>query len=210
MLIEKLESAGPDVFRQVAEIHEARLDAGLLARLGTEFLSRFYEYVATDPGSVLFVARSDGRVDAFLSATEDTHRLYRRFLVRRLASLIPLLVPRLLDPRNLLRAASLRRYLAAKPLASLPPAELLSMAVREGAQQKGIGRELVASLRSEFRRRGISRFRVTAAETQHAALRFYPAVGGELVGTTELGPLRSSIFVCSTAAFDSPGASSSS
>ena len=183
-------------FEQVARLHETELQAGLLAQLGVAFLADFYRYVAGDPGCTLLVALEGDKVIGFVSGTHDIGKFYRRFIRRRSLTLAARLAPYVLSRRALSSIVSIRRYVISRDRRRLPVSELTSLAVDAGTQRKGVGRALFAALQDHFRRRGIRTFQVTAANTQQAALRFYPALGATLVAQTHLGPLESFVFVC--------------
>ena len=187
-------------FRKVAELHETELQAGLLAKLGGAFLGVFYQYVARDPGCVLLIALEGDKVIGFVSGTLDIGKFYRRFILRRGFKLAAYLVPYLLSHGSLSSIVSIRRYLTSRDTTHLPVSELTSLAVDPGTQRKGVGKALFVALREHFRSQGIQAFQVTAAKTQLAALRFYPALEAQLVAKTQLGNLEASIFVCPTVA----------
>jgi len=201
MNIVVLSPGSPDHhFREAARLHKTELQAGLLAKFGVEFLTGFYHYVARDPGCILLVAIDNGRVVGFVSGTYDIGKFYHRFVLRQGIKLAVHLVPYLLRRRSLSPVASIRHYLTSRVTSHLPVSELTSLAVDPGAQRRGVGKKLFTALQGHFRSRGIEAFQVTAAETQTAALRFYPALGARMASKTQLGDLESSIFVCATAA----------
>jgi ribosomal protein S18 acetylase RimI-like enzyme len=187
-------------FQKVAELHETELHAGVLAKLGIAFLADFYRYVASDPGGVLLIALEGDKVVGFVSGTHDIRKFYHRFILRRGLKLATCLVPYLLSRRSLSPIMSIRRYLTSRETAHLPVTELTSLAVDPGTQRKGVGKALFVALQEHFRSQGIQAFQVTAAKTQLAALRFYPALGAQLVAKTQLGNLEASVFVCPTGA----------
>lgn len=205
MKIVTLDTSAPaHHFQEVARLHETELQAGLLAKFGIAFLLDFYHYVARDPGCVLLVAIEGDNVIGFVSGSYDIRSFYRRFVLRRGLKLAAHLVPYLLGRRSLSPLVSIRRYLISRDASSLPVSELTSIAVEPGAQRSGVGKALFLALREHFRARGIQAFQVTAASTQVAALRFYPALGARLVMKTRLGDLESSIFVSPTTAVTDP------
>ena len=65
--------------------------------------------------------------------------------------------------------------------AELPPAEVLSIAVSEGARGKGIGRALVAAALAQLSARGIQQAKVAVSADNAVANRFYRRCGFELV-----------------------------
>jgi ribosomal protein S18 acetylase RimI-like enzyme len=203
-IIPLVTTAPAHYFREVARLHETELQAGLLAKFGVDFLLDFYHYVAKDPGCVLLVAIEGEDVIGFVSGSYDIRGFYRRFILRRWIKLAAHLVPYLLGRRSLSPLVSIRRYLISRDASSLPVSELTSIAVDPGAQRSGVGKALFVALQERFRNRGIQAFRVTAASTQVAALRFYPALGAKLIMKTRLGDLESSVFVSPTIAVTDP------
>ena len=196
-MIVPLGPGAPDrYFDDVARLHEIELQAGLMAKLGVAFLADFYRHVAGDPDCILLAAVEGDRVIGFVSGTRDIGEFYRRFVVRRGLALAVRLVPYVLRLRSLSGIMSLRRYFIARDARHLPVSELTSLAVDAGAKRRGVGKALFAALQDYFRREGIRAFQVTAARTQPAALRFYPAVGARPVAQTRLGNLESFVFVC--------------
>jgi ribosomal protein S18 acetylase RimI-like enzyme len=64
---------------------------------------------------------------------------------------------------------SFRRYLRSPRAASLPAAELTSMAVAPDRSRVGVGRALFGAFREHLRNRGIAEFKVSAATTTSSA-----------------------------------------
>src|SRR5262249_35263121 len=117
--------------------------------------------------------------------------------VRLLTKLWPMIAGRLLlRPSVIPRAFSLARYVGSRQPG--PQAELLSIAVDPNFQASGIGELLLREFHSQLRKHGVSQYRVTAAHTQPAALRFYRKHGGVAVSEITLGNLRSFTFVMPT------------
>jgi ribosomal protein S18 acetylase RimI-like enzyme len=78
------------------------------------------------------------------------------------------------------------RYGTAAHNGDLPPAEVLAVAVDEGARGRGIGLTLVSSALDEMRRRGIDGARVVTVAGNDAALHMYVAAGFERHSRTEV------------------------
>jgi ribosomal protein S18 acetylase RimI-like enzyme len=204
------QASPPQYFHEVARLHETELQAGLLAKLGTEFLEDFYRHVAGDRECVLLAAIEGEHAVGFLSGTCDIRKFYRRYVMRRGLKLAVHLLPHLLSIGSLSPIASFRRYLGSRGGGDLPrdiPAsELTSLAVGPSARHRGVGKTLFSAFREHLRSRGIGTFKVSAATTQKAALLFYPAQGAKIVANTHLGELELIVFVCTTGA---PAASTS-
>jgi len=185
-------------FHDVARIHATEIQVGLLSKLGVAFLTSFYRYVASDRDCALFAAVEDEKVVGFVSGTKALPEFYRRFMMRRGFALGAYFFLHLIRSWTLPRVGSFRRYLNSNESTSLPTAELMSLAVGSGCQRRGLGKILFAEFQEYFRGQGIAAFKVAAAVSQTAALRFYPTVGGKLAARTYLGELEAHIFVCHT------------
>jgi ribosomal protein S18 acetylase RimI-like enzyme len=165
--------------RFAAQLHASEIPEGFLAGLGPAFLTRLYRRVAASPEEFLLVARADGPI-GFLAGTEDTRRLYRRFMARDGLRAGAAAAPHLL--RSWRRTMETLRYgvgrSAGPPGAvPLPPAELLSMAVLPAWRGRGVGRALVMGFVSELSRRQIGAGRVVVGSDNASAVALYRACG---------------------------------
>jgi ribosomal protein S18 acetylase RimI-like enzyme len=166
------------LFPSIARLHAAAIPTGFLSTLGTPFLCRLYEAIATAPGSVLFVACKDavhqqgfaieplrrgrpmahGELLGFVAGTLDTRRMYRHIVLHHGVGLVLLLLPALLRPASVRKVFETLRYgkrVKGGPTTphehnENPSAELLSIAVATEARGMGLGRELVCRLGEWF------------------------------------------------------------
>jgi GNAT superfamily N-acetyltransferase len=69
---------------------------------------------------------------------------------------------------------------------TLPPAELLSLAVVEDHRRQGLARALYAQLIETFRQQGVASFRILVGGNLATARRFYAAQGATEAATLEL------------------------
>jgi ribosomal protein S18 acetylase RimI-like enzyme len=168
----------------VARLHASSITEGFLPRLGPRFLSRLYRCIAGDPHSFLFIAEAeDGETSGMIAGTEDVHALYRRFLRRDGVIAAAVAAPRVL--RNARAVLETWRY-GRSEVDDLPTAELLAVAVDEGARGHGLGRALVAALNVEFERRGTAATKVVVGADNSGALQLYRGSGYREVTSIEV------------------------
>ena len=175
----------------VARLHVAGFGDAFLATLGVPFLRHYYRTFLDYPGGCGLVARRgmDGVSAGFVCGTEDVARHYRMFLLRRLLPALPALVTQAVcEPgivRGLLRrlrplGAILGRRAhspPAAPVASLPSAQLMSMAVDPAHRGRGVGELLVQAFVDEMARRGVPRLALGVRERNAPARRLYERTG---------------------------------
>lgn len=181
------------LYQKIAELHRVQLKAGILAELSINALSRFYRFVATnEPHSVLIIATRDNDVCGFICGTLDLQRLYIQFIKRHPITAISNVLFLATKPALYKRIGSLIQYIG-KPAqyTTQTKAELLSMAVSPSNMRSGTGRCLLEALANYFKRHEVLSFKVISSHTQQEAHRFYRAMGGEPVGTLEIGLLES-------------------
>jgi L-amino acid N-acyltransferase YncA len=168
----------------VAALHAARIGEGFLTSLGPRFLTRLYRRIALASGSVLVVAEADGTVVGFVAATTSTRRLYAEFLRRDAVPAALAAAPAVLRaPR---RVWETLRYGAGRD--GLPAAEVLSIAVAEGATGGGVGGLLLVAALDALAALGATEAQVVTAVENQAALTMYERAGFRRWGRTEVHP----------------------
>jgi ribosomal protein S18 acetylase RimI-like enzyme len=158
-----------------AALHASEIREGFLPSLGRPFLERLYRRIVKSPGSFLLVAADDSTVVGFVAGSENVRALYRSFLLHDGAGAAIVALPRIL--RSWRRVVETLRYGAGGDPSTLPAAELLAIAVAPEARGRGVGRELVAALTTEFRRRGVDAVRVVVGADNAAAIALYEHCG---------------------------------
>ena len=96
-----------------------------------------------------------------------------------------------------LDSSALLTLLNREPGAEKLTIRLLSIAVCDKYRGTGISGALLREFKLKMMIRNIHKFRVTAADTQMAALKFYRKNGGIAVSDFDLGGLRSVTFIMS-------------
>ena len=141
-----------------------------------------YEAIDEAPGSILIVDEAGGQVRGFVSGGTGMRAIYRCMFAHPLRLGLALL-PSLLRPRQIWRMVEVLRYGGgvASP-ASLPNAELLSIAVDPAWRGKGVSESLYRRLMAHFLASGVHQFRVTVGDALLPAHRFYVRMGAVAVG----------------------------
>ena len=184
-----------DDAKAVAELHRLRIAAGFLSSLGPAFLRQIYAAIPSCPSGFGYVRdEGDGEVVGFIACAESTGRLYRQALLRRGLRMALPLARFIIRPSVIRRVWETLRYPSRAP-ASLPAAEMLSMAVAAGAARKGIGKALMTAALQEFARRGITRVKLAVGGNNPAAARFYVDCGYRLALQTTHHGLPMDIYV---------------
>ncbi len=162
---------------EVARLHREGIATGFLTSLGPAFLRQLYSAVQVCPGGFGFVSEVEGgRVLGFIACAESTGRLYKQALVRRGVRMALPVLGLLVRPSILKRIYETLRY-PAEAGDDLPPAEVLSIAVDEGARGQGVGRALMDAAFAAFRERGITDVKVAVGADNGAANTFYRKCG---------------------------------
>ena len=194
----RLRPAGAADAAVLARLHTSGLPDAFLPTLGEPFLRRLYRALANDPGAVTLVAEDADGVIGFVSGVTSVPDFYRRFAVRHGIAAALAASPALLRRdvwRRVLETASYPvRSRAARgrprgvatrssdPVATLPDAELLSIAVSPSRRSNGVGRALADGLIEELERRGVAAVKVVVAEDNAPGNALYERVGFSRAG----------------------------
>ena len=157
----------------VALLHTAEIPTGFLTTLGPRFLRRLYARAVVAPRSFVLVGGRDD-IDGFVAAVESTSAFYRDFMVHDALVAGVATAPALLRAPG--RVWETFRY-GSTHEATLPAAEILSIAVAPEARGHGLGRALLDAALHELRSRGVNSARVVTAVDNGPALRMYEAAG---------------------------------
>jgi ribosomal protein S18 acetylase RimI-like enzyme len=140
-----------------------------------------------DPSTILLVEEADGEIIGFVSATRGTRPL-RSILMRHPVRVSLALLPSCVVPWRLAGMLAVARYerRGGPPIAGLPRAELLSIAVAESHRGKGVAERLFRRLEDAFRADGIREFRIVVGAGLVPASRFYIRMGAREAGRFRL------------------------
>ncbi len=157
----------------IAALHRQHISWGLLSRLGEGVVTAFYAALIRSPVGFVFVAEQNGRLVGFASGVTRWRRFYWEFLRHYPRSTLAVLAASFRQGlwRHLLKTS---RYATTS---SLPPAEVVSIALEPGTRGTGLGVELMRSVLGEFAARGVNTIRVTFAKRNVPATILYEQLG---------------------------------
>lgn len=168
-MIQKLKLQDID---EVAKLHTQEL-SGFLPELGIGFLRVFYKATLSTAEIFTFVAKENDHICGFVSGISHTKGLYRKILLTDIFGFGSLLIHHFIThPHHFLTGIKLFTY----PGFSQDGPELLTIAIGRKWQGRGWGRKLFQKVIQEFRKRGISYFRISVYD-RLAANGFYKKMG---------------------------------
>ncbi len=151
--------------------------------MGAGFVEAFYRTLLGSNLGFGFLAEEDGRALGYATGVVHWRRFYRTFLMRNLPMVAGVVIRQVFAFGLWRRLFETSRYAAT---ATLPEAELLSIAVRPEARGTGTADALVRAVLAEFARRGVRHIRVTTAAENVAAAKVYERWGFRLLGEKEI------------------------
>lgn len=173
---------------QAVQIQIVEINKGFLSSLGEKALGLIFEHVAASPWGVMILAIDNvsSNVVGYVLGTSNSGKLYSNFLLKKFHLALIYFLPRLLSFRRMKKAIETLLYPARKPVADLPLAELLDLAVIGSYQGKGVAQELFLHLIEEFQKKGIKSFKIPTSASLTRAHHFYEKMGAEKVYSFEL------------------------
>ncbi|MFC7528301.1 GNAT family N-acetyltransferase [Actinoplanes sp. GCM10030250] len=171
----------------VAHLHATEVAEGFLTSLGEPVLRLLYRHLTTSRLGVLYLAEHvpSGRPLGYICGSPDTSALFREFARRRWAAVIPLLLPRLLNPMRAFRLLETLAYPGSADPA-LPAAEIINFVVVPSLRGRGVATKLYEHLMTWFSERGETAVKVVTGEQQQRAHGFYAKTGAVLHGQTSI------------------------
>jgi ribosomal protein S18 acetylase RimI-like enzyme len=166
-------------------MHLEQIPTGQLSSMGPGFVTAFYRTLIDSDLGFAFVAERDGRPVGYATGIVHWRRFYRIFVGRNWLLAARAVIRRLLSLDRWRRLAETTRYAAA---ATLPDAELLSIALRSEARGTGTADALVREVLGEFTRRAVTQVRVTTASDNIPAARLYERTGFRLLDKMQIHP----------------------
>ncbi|MEV6300071.1 GNAT family N-acetyltransferase [Actinoplanes sp. NPDC051861] len=171
----------------VAHLHATEVPDGFLSSLGEPVLRLLYRHLATSRLGVLYVAEAvpTGEPLGYICGSPDTSALFKEFVTRRWPLAVPLLIPRMLNPRRAFRLLETVLY-PTGPAHGLPRAEIINFVVVPSLRGRGVAGKLFTHLMHWFSEHGESTVKVVTGEQQQRAHGFYEKSGAVLRGRTSI------------------------
>lgn len=164
-------------FKEISTIHCDAFKDDFQVLLGKRFLEKIYARYKVSEYATGYVFADADRVVGFVLAAYDIARFEQEvmskdgmklfFIVLGKIFLYPMIIP------SLLRHAYFNLNL--KKIES--KAELVTFAVDSSYRNKGIGQLLFRALVDDFRKKGITSFKLTTDAKNEATIRFYKKLG---------------------------------
>ncbi len=172
---------------EVARLHFEHINKGFLSSLGPGFLTVLYEYIAEH--ELLFVAREQGEVKGFVSASSGTSSMMKRFVMKKFPRVLPRLGLLLFSPRFIRKVLETllspgKTEASVRAPERMP--ELLSIVVAPECRGGAIAEELLAALEAALRASGQGQYKVVAGSSLAAANAYYRKQGFVLAGTVTI------------------------
>lgn len=157
---------------QVAKIHQSEL-SGFLPELGEEFLQAFYKSSLYIPEMFTCVEKENDQILGFVTGTVSTEGLYKKIIVKDILRFVYLFSKYLIThPSKIVKMVKTLTYPGFKDNSP----ELLTIAVSQKFQKKGIGRILFLKVAETFQKKGIRKFKVSVYD-RLSANGFYKRMG---------------------------------
>lgn len=166
--------------KQISQIHSTTLKNSFLSSLGEEFLYSFYRSLQQKKNVFTVVAEENDKIIGFASGATNLSSLisgvlrqvWKNLLIASLKNpqIVPNLFLALLYPgfRNNQKSA-----------------EIFSLAVIPSSQGRGVGKNLVRKLASEFKKKGYKTFFISVRKSMIEANNFYRKIGLKNEKTTQ-------------------------
>jgi ribosomal protein S18 acetylase RimI-like enzyme len=174
---------GVDDAAQVASIHLDAFSGFFLSSLGPRFLAALYAYLAGTPDGAGFVAlNGNSRAVGFVCGTTQPEGFYGRFFRARWVQIVPVLAQATLRRPSLVARIVWRVARPPQVSETKGGASLLSLAVLQDHQGRGLGSALVEQFLQEIQRRNVRYVHLTTdKEDNTIANRLYRKIGFQLV-----------------------------
>ena len=159
----------------VAKIHKTEIGKGFLSSLPMAFLEKLYVAIIESEGGVCVVAKENNQVVGFITGTASVKSFYAFFLKRYSVQATCILFLKVFNVSQLKKIFETLFYPVKEK--SLPPAELLTMAVVKEFQGKGIASQLFLEFVQAMKKKNVTEFKVLVGEELLPAIRFYEKAG---------------------------------
>ena len=168
----------------IAQLHIENIKAGFLTSLGKKLLTGIYSIIITGKESFCFVAESNGKIVAFLSATQDCNQLYRRFFRKNFFWGLKIIIMKVVNWQVLKKTVD-HLFLPRRKV-KLPASEFLTIAVDRSVKRLGVGTQLFRIMQKEFRKRKIEGFIAIVGQSLVPSNKFMHKMKGTKISEFEV------------------------
>jgi len=180
---------------QVAGLHIQGISKGFISSLGQLFVASLYEAIAEDKNSFGFVEVEGDKVLGFVVFSRNLSGLYKSILFKKGFKFGLIIAKQIFSFRVLKKIFDNIFYPSKMKTLNLPDAELLSIAVSQQGQGKGIAKKLIKFGFRECAKRNIGQIKVLVAANNEPANNLYQKCGFELKTQIDNHNILSNIYV---------------
>ena len=184
--------------RQASALHIQSISTGFISSLGIDFVTCLYEEIARSKSSFGVVAVRDSKVLGFAAFTTNINKLYKSIIWRKGLKFALLLAGQMFSLKRLKRMFETLFYPARIKRMNLPSAELLSIAVADKEQRKGLAGEVIEMGLQHYHKTSIDKVKVLIGTENKAGNRLYLKCGFEPVGQFNNHGVLSNIYIAQT------------
>ncbi len=159
----------------VAKIHKTEIKGGFLSSLPTAFLAALYEAIIMDPGSFCVVAKDEEGPHGFIAGTTNVKQFYSYFMRHYFFQSVGMLFLRLFNIATLKKI--MENLLYPSKSASLPDAELLTMALSKQFTGRGVAASMLVEFAQQMKGRQVGAFKVIVGQELSRTIHFYEKNG---------------------------------
>jgi len=160
---------------QVAKLHHAYLNQGILPTLGISFLEGFYKVLLSQENIITFVVVKDNTIVGFATTGTGIETL-PKLVIKKLWKEV--LTSVLKNPMLLLKMVQVPMYPGFKQKsAQNRPGEILFLAVDPKNRGQGIGKSLIGRCGKQLKAAGCRHFILSVRESMLDANSFYKNIG---------------------------------
>jgi len=184
--------------QQVAALHIQCISTGFISSMGIDFVTILYEAIAQSKSSFGIVALRNGKVLGFAAFTTNINTLYKSIIRRKGLKFALLLAGRMCSLKRIKSMFETLFYPARTKKMNLPSAELLSIAVVDEEQGKGLAGKLIESGFGHYRENGVEKIKILIGADNTAGNNFYLKHGFERVGQILNHGVLGNIYIAQT------------
>lgn len=174
--------------KKIAQIHIDEIKTGFLSSLGVNFLTALYK--AMIESETVLVAKNNNEVIGFVSGTNNLKTFYKKMLLKNFLTFLRIAAPKILKSSRKIFETLIYPN---KIESNLPKAEILSIAVKEPFQKRGVGKNLFAECK---KRLGVKEIKMIVGENLNSSHELMRSLGGKNVQIIEVHQgIKSYIYV---------------
>lgn len=169
-----------DDLSRVVKLHEMTLPCTVSSKIGLIYLNHLYKkLVSTGDLHYCLVVLEDGEITGALTATRDLAKTEKILGITQSFHLVPTIILALLK-RKISPGELVTRFLFELNVLKqfpAPYATILTLFVKLGNQKKGVGKKLVETCITGFRKKRVTELFVDTLTTNTASKSFYEKMG---------------------------------